>query len=84
MLFSPLRLLFWGNVERQDIIKAVCQGGRTSEWQFESVAMLWSSRAIFWHSSRVAGSSEAGGDRGREAGGLGGSVAGQHCGFTNM
>ena len=32
-----------------------------------------------WQSGRVAGSSEAGGDRGREAGGLGGSVAGLEC-----
>ncbi len=76
MLFSPLRFLFRGNVERQDIREAVWQGGRTSEWQFDSVAMLWSCRAIFWQSDRVAGSSEAGGDRGREAGWLGGSVAG--------
>ena len=32
-----------------------------------------------WQSGRVAGSSEAGGDRGREAGGLGGSVAALEC-----
>ena len=31
-----------------------------------------------WQSGRVAGSSEAGGDRGREAGGLGGRVGVPH------
>ncbi len=79
MLFSPLRLLFWGNVERQDIREAVWQGGRTSEWQFDSVAMLWSCRAIFWHSSRVAEWQGAVRQVGIGAGGLGGSVAGLEC-----
>ena len=34
VLNSPLRLLFLGNLERQDIREAEWQGGRTSEWQF--------------------------------------------------